>query len=163
MKECTQTHGAGLIACTVCLMLVLLMGSDKVHWMNVFQMLLKAHWVLLNDGRRDTAVIDKGVRVRETVSLAGRCLWLPSMSPLFFQQIATMLHSSCDLGADQGSRIKRGRRQVFAVMSEHISLHGLRFGHGLCTETPLRTVECVFKTCLFCSFLFLNFTFNGLL
>lgn len=57
-------------------------------------------WVLLYDGQCDRAVID---RVRQTVSLAGRCLRLSSISSLFFQQIATMLRSSSDLGADQGS------------------------------------------------------------
>lgn len=138
MKECTQTYGAGLIACTVCL---LLKGSDKVLLMNAPQMLPKAPWVLLYGGRCATALADKGVGVRERqyLWLAGRCLWLPSMSPLFFQQIATVLHSSCDLGAERGSQIKPGRRQVFAVMSEHVGLHGLRFGHGVRAETPLRT------------------------
>lgn len=105
------------------------MGSGKALLMDALQMLMKAHWVLLYDGRCDRAVTDKGVCVRQTVSLAGRCLWLSSMSSLFFQQIATILRSWSDLGADQGSQIKRGRRQVFAVMSENISLLGFTLSH----------------------------------
>lgn len=100
VKKCTQTYGTSLIASTV---LVLLMGSGKAHLMDVLQMLMKARWVLLYDGRCDTAVTDKGVCVLQTVSLAGRRLWLPSMSPLFLQQIATILRPSNDLGTDQSS------------------------------------------------------------